>query len=182
MGQLHRIGPLLVLAVGVGAIIGSVALSLGALTAPGPGLWPFLVALLLTGTALVLVVVDDPEDYEPLTRGSARIAGGLAGLAVFVAAFEVIGFLLPAFLMLLLWLRVFGREPWRWALGLGARRLGRVLPAVRHRARGPVPRRRRGRAGGRLRWACWTGSRRGSPSRSTRSTSSTSSSACSSAR
>jgi putative tricarboxylic transport membrane protein len=117
-GQLHRIGPLLVLAVGVAALAGAAGLSLGSLTAPGPGLWPFVVALLLTGTALVLVVVDDPEDYEPFTRGSARIAGGLAGLAVFVAAFEVIGFLLPAFLMLLLWLRVFGREPWRWAVGL----------------------------------------------------------------
>jgi putative tricarboxylic transport membrane protein len=117
-GQLHRIGPLLVLAVGVAALAGAAGLSLGSFTAPGPGLWPFVVALLLTGTALVLVVVDDPEDYEPFTRGSARIAGGLAGLAVFVAAFEVIGFLLPAFLMLLLWLRVFGREPWRWAVGL----------------------------------------------------------------
>lgn len=118
MGQLHRIGPLLVLAVGVAALAGSVALSLGELTAPGPGLWPFVVALLLTGTGLVLLVVDDPADYEPFTRSSARIAGGLAGLAVFVAAFEVIGFLLPAFLMLLLWLRGFGREPWRWAVGL----------------------------------------------------------------
>lgn len=117
-GQLHRIGPLLVLAVGVAALAGSFALSLGELTAPGPGLWPFIVALLLTGTALVLVVVDDPEDYEPWTRGTARIAGGLAGLAVFVVAFEVIGFLLPAFLMLLLWLRVFGRESWQWAVGL----------------------------------------------------------------
>jgi putative tricarboxylic transport membrane protein len=116
--QLHRIGPVLVLAVGVGALTGAVGLSLGSLTAPGPGLWPFVVALLLTGTALVLVVVDDPDDYEPFTRASARIAGGLAGLAVFVAAFEVVGFLLPAFLMLLLWLRAFGREPWRWALGL----------------------------------------------------------------
>jgi putative tricarboxylic transport membrane protein len=66
----------------------------------------------------VLLVVYDPADYEPFTRGWARIAGGLGGLAVFVAAFEVVGFLLPAFLMLLLWLRVFGREPWRWALGL----------------------------------------------------------------
>jgi putative tricarboxylic transport membrane protein len=117
-GQLHRVGPVLLLALGVGALVGSLGLSLGSLTAPGPGLWPFVVALLLTGTALVLVVVDDPADYEPFTRGSARIAGGLAGLAVFVAAFEVIGFLLPAFLMLLLWLRVFGREPWRWAVGL----------------------------------------------------------------
>jgi putative tricarboxylic transport membrane protein len=117
-GPLHRIGPLLVLAVGVAALAGSVGLSLGTLTAPGPGLWPFVVALLLTGTALVLVVVDDPQDYEAFTRGSARIAGGIAGLAVFVGALEMVGFLLPAFLMLLLWLRVFGREPWRWALGL----------------------------------------------------------------
>jgi putative tricarboxylic transport membrane protein len=117
-GQLHRIGPLLVLAVGVGALVGAVGLSLGTLTAPGPGLWPFIVALLLTGTALILVVIDDPQDYEPWTRGTARIAGGVAGLAVFVVAFETIGFLLPAFLMLLLWLRVFGGESWRWALGL----------------------------------------------------------------
>ncbi|MHA6619388.1 tripartite tricarboxylate transporter TctB family protein [Pseudonocardia sp. DLS-67] len=117
-GQLYRIGPLIVVAVGVGALAGSVALSLGELTAPGPGLWPFVVALLLTGTGLVLLVVDDPADYEPFTRGSARIVGGLAGLAVFVAVFEVIGFLLPAFLMLLLWLRVFGRESWRWSVGL----------------------------------------------------------------
>ena len=117
-GQLHRVGPLLVLAVGVAALAGAVGLSLGTLTAPGPGLWPFVVALLLTGTALVLVVVDDPLDYEPWTRGTARIAGGVAGLAVFVAVFELVGFVLPAFLMLLLWLRVFGREPWRWAAGL----------------------------------------------------------------
>lgn len=117
-GQLYRIGPLIVVAVGVGALAGSVALSLGELTAPGPGLWPFVVALLLTGTGLVLLVVDDPADYEPFTRGSARIVGGLAGLAVFVAVFEVIGFLLPAFLMLLLWLRVFGRESWRLSVGL----------------------------------------------------------------
>ncbi|HYH29858.1 MAG TPA: tripartite tricarboxylate transporter TctB family protein [Pseudonocardia sp.] len=117
-GQLHRLGPLLVLAVGVAALAGAVALSLGELTQPGPGLWPFIVALLLTGTALVLLVVDDPEDYEPWTRGSARIVGGVAALAAFVVAFEAIGFLLPAFLMLLLWLRVFARESWRWSLGL----------------------------------------------------------------
>jgi putative tricarboxylic transport membrane protein len=117
-GQLHRIGPLLVLAVGVGALVGAVGLSLGELTQPGPGLWPFIVAALLTGTALVLLVVDDPEDYEAWTRGTARIVGGVAALAVFVVAFEAIGFVLPAFLMLLLWLRVFGRESWQWSLGL----------------------------------------------------------------
>lgn len=118
-GQVHRIGPVVVLGVGVAALFGAVGLSLGELTAPGPGLWPFIVALLLTGTALVLVVVDDPADYEAWTGGTARIVGGLAGLAVFVVAFEAVGFLLPAFLMLLLWLRIFGRESWRWSVGLG---------------------------------------------------------------
>src|SRR5690606_2881168 len=121
-GHLHRIGPLLVLAVGVAALVGAVGLSFGSLTEPGDGLWPFVAALLLTGTGLVLLVVDDPEDYEPFTRGSARIAGGLAGLAVVVAAFEVVGFVLTAFLMVLLWLRVFGRESWPVALGLAAGR------------------------------------------------------------
>jgi putative tricarboxylic transport membrane protein len=116
--QSHRLGPLVVLGVGVAALFGAVGLSLGELTAPGPGLWPFVVAALLTGSALILVAVDDREDYERWTRGSARIAGGVAGLAVFVVAFEAVGFLLPAFLMLLLWLRIFGREPWRWSLGL----------------------------------------------------------------
>lgn len=116
--QVHRLGPLVVLGVGVAALVGAVGLSLGEMTAPGPGLWPFIVALLLTGSSLILVAVDDPEDYERWTRGSARIAGGVAGLAVFVVAFEAVGFVLPAFLMLLLWLRIFGHESWRWAVGL----------------------------------------------------------------
>ncbi|HTF53098.1 MAG TPA: tripartite tricarboxylate transporter TctB family protein [Pseudonocardia sp.] len=117
-GQLHRIGPLVVLGVGVSALVGAAGLSLGELTAPGAGLWPFIVALLLTGTGAVLVVADDPADYQPWTRGTARIAGGLVGLGVFVAAFGAVGFLLPSFLMLLLWLRVFGGERWPWAVGL----------------------------------------------------------------
>lgn len=117
-GHLHRIAPLLLLAVGVGALVGAVGLSLGELTAPGAGLWPFIVAMLLTGTALVLIAVDDPADYEPWAGGAVRIAGGVAGLGVFIVAFEAIGFLLPAFLLLLCWLRIFGRESWRWSFGL----------------------------------------------------------------
>lgn len=117
-GELHRIGPLVVLALGVAALVGAVGLSLGELTSPGPGLWPFIVACLLTGTTAILLFVDDPADYEPWTRGTARIAGGLLGLGVFVLAFEAIGFVIPAFLMLLLWLRIFGGESWRWSVSL----------------------------------------------------------------
>lgn len=117
-GEIHRVAPLAVLALGIAGVVGSVALSLGELTQPGPGLWPFLVACLLTGSSAILLVVDDRAEYEAWTGGTARIVGGLVGLAVFVAAFEAIGFVLPAFLMLLLWLRIFGRESWRWAVPL----------------------------------------------------------------
>lgn len=118
--RLHRIAPLVLLAVGVAALAGAYGLGLGELTRPGPGLWPFLVAVLVTGTTAALVVVDDPADYERWTHNTARIAAGLLSLGVFILLFGLIGFLVPAFLMLLLWLRVFGEEPWRWALGLAA--------------------------------------------------------------
>jgi len=116
--HLHRLGPLVPLLLGVYGLLAAYRLSLGELTNPGPGLWPFLVALLITITGAILLVIDDPDDYEPWTRGTAAIAGGLVSLGVFVALFQVLGFLIPAMLMLLLWLKVFGEEPWRWAVPL----------------------------------------------------------------
>lgn len=117
---LHRIAPVLLLALGVAAIVGSRGLGLGELTAPGPGLWPFIVSLLLTGTAAVLVLLDPAEDYEPWTRGTVRIIAGLVSLGVFILLFQTLGFVVAAFLMLLVWLRVFGGESWRLTLVLAA--------------------------------------------------------------
>lgn len=114
----HRLGPLVPLLLGGYAVWAAYELSLGELTNPGPGLWPFIVAVLITGTALVLLVVDDPLDYEQWTGRTASIAGGLVSLGLFIALFQVLGFLIPAVLMLLLWLKVFGEEPWRWAVPL----------------------------------------------------------------
>ena len=81
---------------------------------------PLLASLLLTGTAAVLVLIDPAEDYEPWTRGTVRIIAGLVSLGVFILLFQTFGFVVSAFLMLVLWLKVFGGESWRWALGLAA--------------------------------------------------------------
>lgn len=116
--HLYRIAPLVLLVFGAVAMLRARDLSLGQLDAPGPGLWPFIVAGLLTLTALVLLFIDDPADYEPWTRGTAGIALGLISLGVFIVLFQRIGFLVPAVLMLLFWLRLFAREPWRWAVPL----------------------------------------------------------------
>jgi putative tricarboxylic transport membrane protein len=117
---LHRIAPVVLLVLGAATMAGSFALGLGELTRPGPGLAPLLVSALLTGTAAGLIFVDVPSDYERWTRGTVRIGAGLLSLAAFIVLFQTAGFLVPAFGMLLLWLRVFGGESWRWSLGLAA--------------------------------------------------------------
>lgn len=113
-----RLGPLVPLLLGAYAVVAARGLSLGELNAPGPGLWPFMVGLLVTVTSAVLLVVDDPADYEPWTRGTVIIVGGLVSLGVFILLFQALGFLVPAVLMLLLWLKVFAEEPWKWAIPL----------------------------------------------------------------
>jgi putative tricarboxylic transport membrane protein len=117
--QLRRLAPLLLLALGVAALVTAWGMGLGELTAPGPGLWPAVVAALLTGTAAALLFLDPAEDYEPWTSGTARIGAGLVGLGLFVLLFVTIGFVIPAFLLLTAWLRFFGDESWRMALVLG---------------------------------------------------------------
>ena len=116
--QLRRVAPALLLALGVAALVTARGMGLGELTAPGPGLWPGVVAALLTATAVALLFLDPADDYEAWTAGTARIAVGLAGLALFVLLFETIGFIIPAFLLLAGWLRFFGDESWRMSLFL----------------------------------------------------------------
>jgi putative tricarboxylic transport membrane protein len=116
--QLHWLGPLVPLLVGAYAMYEAYSLSLGELSNPGPGLWPFIVAAVVVGTAAALLFIDHPDDYETWTRSTLRIVGGLVSLGIFILLFQAIGFLIPSVLMLLLWLRLFAEEPWKLAVPL----------------------------------------------------------------
>jgi putative tricarboxylic transport membrane protein len=109
----HRTAAALALLVSLLAVKGALDLGLGVATRPGPGLWPFMVSAFTAAVAAVLLFVDDPSTHERWTSRSLRIAVGLGMLAAFIAAFSVIGFVLPAMLLMLFWLRVFADEPWR---------------------------------------------------------------------
>jgi putative tricarboxylic transport membrane protein len=110
----RRIAPLILLALGLGAASGSWQLKLGTLHQPAPGLWPFIISLAIILSAAALLVWPGDEPREAWGRKSLLVAAGIASLCAFVVLFELIGFFVPAVLMLLLWLRVFGRESWRW--------------------------------------------------------------------
>jgi putative tricarboxylic transport membrane protein len=92
--------------------IKAVAMGLGTLKQPGPGLWPLLVA---TGTALaalssIFAPFAAPADEEP--PDYRRVAIGMASLVAYGLVFPLTGFLLPSFLLVVLWLRTLMKEPW----------------------------------------------------------------------
>lgn len=109
----YRLGALTVVAAALLAAIGALQLSLGSIAQPGPGLWPFIVALIVGACGLALFRADSPDDYEAWTRKSAKVGIGFLALASFILVVQVAGFIPAAFLLLLFWIRGLCREPWR---------------------------------------------------------------------
>ena len=107
-------GALVALAVGAGGAVLAYGYGLGTLRRPGPGLWPFLISLVIVALALLLLAVGRHlTDSERFTRSSWL---PLAGLATFVGLgllLPVIGFEIPALALCVVWLRFLGGETWR---------------------------------------------------------------------
>lgn len=115
---MYRLGGLATLAVGVFFMVGAYQLSFSLPTqpGPGPGLWPFLVSVVMVASSVVVLFTDRREDYERFTGRVGIIGLGLASLVVFIVAFAYVGFILPGFLTLAFWLRYLGGESWRTTL------------------------------------------------------------------
>lgn len=120
VSRAYRLGSIVALAVSVFFVVSAYQLSLGSLTEPRPGLWPFLVGLVMAASSVALFFTDDREDYQRFTGRFRFIIFGLLSLAAFIVAFAFLGFILPGFLTFVFWLRFLGEEPWGRALGLAA--------------------------------------------------------------
>jgi hypothetical protein len=110
-----------VIAVGLGALSLSLAMGLGTLAAPQPGLWPFIISCVMVGLGLVqLILGRRNRDAEKFTRMSMAPLTGLVTLAAMVALMPVIGFELPALVLCIIWMRFLGGETWRSTLLVSA--------------------------------------------------------------
>jgi hypothetical protein len=108
---------LVVLAVGVGAGILSLAMGLGTPATPQPGLWPFIISCVMVGLGLFqLIAGRHNRDAEKFTRMSTAPLTGLVTLAAMVALMPLIGFELPALVLCVIWMRFLGGETWRSTL------------------------------------------------------------------
>ncbi|WP_052690593.1 tripartite tricarboxylate transporter TctB family protein [Pseudarthrobacter chlorophenolicus] len=105
---------LVVLGVGIGALVLSVAMGLGTLSAPQPGLWPFMASCVMVALGLFqLILGRHNRDAEKFTRMSLAPLIGLATLATMVALMPVIGFEIPALVLCVIWMKFLGGETWR---------------------------------------------------------------------
>jgi putative tricarboxylic transport membrane protein len=100
--------------VGVAGVVGSLGLGLGRLTAPGPGLWPFVVSVVITTLSVVLALTGrHGTDTERFSRASVMTAVAVLTLVLLGVALPLIGFEIPSLLLTFVWLRFLGKESWR---------------------------------------------------------------------
>lgn len=108
------IGALVGLAVGVAGAVLAYGYGLGSLREPGPGLWPFVVSVVVAAlSALLLLVGRKLTDSEKFTRSSVLVGIGAVTFAAFGLLMPLIGFEIPALLLCVIWLRFLGGESWR---------------------------------------------------------------------
>ena len=121
-GALANVGSsLVVIGVGVGAVVLSVAMGLGTPSAPQPGLWPFMISCVMVVLGLFqLIMGRRNRDAEKFTRMSLAPLTGLVTLAAMVALMPIAGFELPALVLCIIWMRYLGGETWRSTLVVSA--------------------------------------------------------------
>ncbi|TMR06925.1 tripartite tricarboxylate transporter TctB family protein [Actinomadura soli] len=109
----RRAAALFSLSVGCVGMAGSLALETGSLSDPGAGMWPLIVNCLTVIGSLALLLHRDFQDHEPFTGGFRAVAAAVVGMIGYAVLFPYTGFTLPAFLLLVFWIRVLGGETWR---------------------------------------------------------------------
>ncbi len=111
------LGALVPLALGVFGLVVAFGLGIGSLSAPGAGLWPLVISLVMitaAGTALLHVKRDD--DVEAFDGGIVTVAMCVGSLLAYAALLPLVGFEIPTALLLFFWIKILGKEGWRPAV------------------------------------------------------------------
>lgn len=96
----------------------SLRLGLGSLTAPGPGLWPFIISLLIIILAggLFIGQLRRPDGRHIDLIALRKPLIGLASTVVYALALGWLGYMTTTLLLLLFWIRFIGKRSWRTAV------------------------------------------------------------------
>lgn len=113
--------PLSGLVLGVAYLLGALALPRGSVTAPGAGLFPLAVGLIIVVSSAVALVTEwrrPTAAPDPPGDAFRRVPALLGALVVFALLLKPAGFILAAAVLSALVLAVLGRRPWLAVGGL----------------------------------------------------------------
>lgn len=135
------LGALLPAAVGALFLVLSVRLGVGSVTQPGPGLWPFIVSLLITvlSGGLLVQALLRPVRGGVLVRGAGKPAAGFALVAAYALVMGRIGYLVSTVALLAVWIRFIGGRPWRTAVLVAVLAAAASYVVFRHWLGVPLP-------------------------------------------
>ncbi len=110
----QTVGALVALAVGIGGLVLALDYGLDSLRRPGPGLWPFVISVVITVLSVVLLVTGRRlEDSVSFSRASTLPAIGVLTFIGLGVLMPLIGFEIPSLVLCAIWLRFLGGESWR---------------------------------------------------------------------
>jgi len=128
MRRHHHVASAFWLVIGVCIAVHSYGLGIGSFRQPGPGLIFFLAALLFIALAAVDLALNIFKNHgkgaasegRPLWRGLRwqKVALVLAGLCAYVYLFNITGFVLSTFLLMVFLFK--GVEPTRWRTAIAS--------------------------------------------------------------
>jgi putative tricarboxylic transport membrane protein len=116
------LGSILLLALALGALIESMKLPFGSVSAPAAGFFPLVLSVLLALTSLLGFIGalrgSEASLIEERSLIWKKILLTLGALVVFALAFERVGYLVATFLFIIFLLRLVERKSWGLALAV----------------------------------------------------------------
>ena len=113
----NLVSSLVAMALGIAGLLLSLKLGLGTPAEPRPGMWPFIVSLVVAVLSVVQVIIGRTggKDGEKFSTYSWYAGIGFATLVGMVLLMPVVGFEIPSLLLCFIWMRWLGGERWRSA-------------------------------------------------------------------
>jgi hypothetical protein len=114
---------------------------LGTPRTPGPGFWPFCIALAMLGLGAMLVIRPAPaaQGEDQSASRWRRLAIALLTLAFYVVALEPLGYLAAMAILLVVQLRWVEDRPWRGSVVIGVASAVASLIVFRTLLKVPLP-------------------------------------------
>jgi putative tricarboxylic transport membrane protein len=119
----ERGGSLFFLAIGIYVLVQSFRLPMGSWTQPGPGVFPFILSLLLTLVGIALLVSSSAGkrvNWGDILAGQVTPWSIIALTAFFILGFERVGFVPASGIYIFVLLYAVSRLPFARAAGLSA--------------------------------------------------------------